>query len=79
MVTEAIEDPIAIFRGLLRPGLRTAGDFGIIVEDGEVQLGLFFFIGAVLAKDESQKNRYEELRQKTKNVALDRSELQLVC
>src|SRR5262245_22209287 len=37
--------------------LQTAGDFGVMVDDGEVHLGLFFFLGAALAKGEEQKKR----------------------
>jgi hypothetical protein len=55
--------------------LQTAGDFGITVDDGDIQLGLFFFVGASMAKEESQKKRYEELRV-ARTVRLDRRELQ---
>ena len=56
--------------------LQTAGDFGVTVAEGDVQLGLFFFIGAARARDESQKRRYEELRRVARTVILDRRELQ---
>lgn len=55
--------------------LETAGDFGVIVDDGEVKLGLFFFLGATMAKDEAQKRRYEEL-EPFKDAILNRRELQ---
>jgi hypothetical protein len=58
--------------------LQTAGDFGVTLDDGNVQLGLFFFIGAAVAKDEEQKRRYEELGRMAKNVVLNRAELELV-
>jgi hypothetical protein len=57
--------------------LQTAGDFGVTLDDGAVQLGLFFFIGAAMAKDEAQKKRYEELARIAKDATLDRSELQI--
>jgi hypothetical protein len=56
--------------------LQTAGDFGVTLDDGAVQLGLFFFTGATMAKDEMQKKRYAELARMTKDVTLDRRELQ---
>ena len=58
--------------------LQTAGDFGIGLDAGTVQLGFFFFVGASLAKEEMQKKRYEELRQKASEVSLDRRLLQTV-
>jgi hypothetical protein len=41
-----------------------------------VRLGLFFFVGALLAKDESQRKRYDELRDIAKDATLDPKELQ---
>jgi hypothetical protein len=49
--------------------LRTAGNFEVTVEDGEIQLGFFFFIGAAMAKSEIQRRRYTELG-RFKNVKL---------
>jgi hypothetical protein len=57
--------------------LRMAGDFGVTLDDGDVRLGLFFFVGAALAKDDAQKDRYEELKRLAKDARVDRKELQL--
>lgn len=54
--------------------LDMAGNFGVRVDDGEVKLGLFFWMGASLAKDELQKGRYEELNRLAKDAAIDRRE-----
>ncbi len=59
--------------------LRTAGNFGVFLDDADVRLGMFFFIGAALAKDEAQRRRYEEIGQKAKEVTVDRKELEAVC
>lgn len=56
--------------------LRTAGDFGVKVDDGDVELGLFFFVGAIQAKSESQRVRYEELGRIAKHATVARKELQ---
>jgi len=56
--------------------LQAAGDFGVSLDDGDVQLGLFFFVGASVAKDIDQKKRYDELRQVAKTATLDKRELQ---
>ena len=57
--------------------LDTAGTFGVMVDDGNVRLGVLFFYGAARAEGEDQKNRYEELARVAKDVTLDRKELQL--
>jgi hypothetical protein len=49
--------------------LETAGSFHVTVDDGDVELGFFFFIGAAMAKNESQRRRYTELG-RFKNVKL---------
>ncbi len=56
--------------------LAAAGDFGITVDDGQIKLGLFFFVGAALAQNEAQKKRYHEIGQIAKDVTLDAKELQ---
>jgi hypothetical protein len=56
--------------------LRTAGNFGVSLDAGAVRLGIFFFVGAALAKDEDQRSRYEEIGQKAKDVTMDRRELE---
>jgi len=56
--------------------LQTAGDFGVTIDGKDVRLGLFFFIGAAMAKDETQKRRYEQLRQIAKDAIVNRHELQ---
>lgn len=58
--------------------LRTAGTFGVNADHGQVELNFFIFIGAATASDESQVKCYEELREKTGHVSLDRNKLQLV-
>lgn len=58
--------------------LRTAGEFGVELEDGVIRLGLFFFVGALQAQAEPQRRRYRELGELAKNVTLDRSHLQAV-
>ena len=59
--------------------LQTAGDFGVSLDDGVVRLGMFFFVGASLAKDEEQRKRYEQIGRKAKDVTMDRKELEAVC
>lgn len=54
--------------------LRTAGDFGVRVDDGDVRLGFFFFVGASTATGEEGKKRYEELRRVAKDVKVKREE-----
>jgi hypothetical protein len=56
--------------------LDTAGIFGVMVDDGNVRLGLLFFYGAARAEGDEQKKRYEELARVAKDVTLDRKELQ---
>jgi hypothetical protein len=56
--------------------LQSAGDFDVHIEDSAIKLGLFFFVGAAVAKDESQRKRYDELQRLAKNATLDRRELQ---
>jgi len=56
--------------------LQTAGNFGVTVDNGALPLGLFFFVGAALAKDDVQKKRYEELGRLAKHATLDRKDLQ---
>lgn len=56
--------------------LQAAGDFGVTVDDGRIQLGLFFFVGAALAKDTLQRMRYEELGRVASKVTIDSRELQ---
>jgi hypothetical protein len=56
--------------------LQTAGDFGIALADGNVRLGMFFFVGAALAKDEAQRSLYEQIGQHAKEATLDRKELE---
>lgn len=59
--------------------LGTARDFGIALDDREVRLGIFLFLGAALARDESQRNRYRQLGREAKEVAVDRKQLESVC
>jgi hypothetical protein len=59
--------------------LQTAGDFGVALDDGDVRLGIFFFVGAALARDEAQRTRYEQIGQKAKEVTVNRKELEAVC
>ena len=56
--------------------LQTAADFGVTGTEGDVRLGLFFFVGAALAKDDVQKGRYEELKRMAKDATVDPKELQ---
>lgn len=58
--------------------LRTAGDFGVSLDDGDVRMGMFFFIGAALAKDEAQRLRYDQIGQKANEAMVDRTELEAV-
>jgi hypothetical protein len=55
--------------------LRTAGNFGVALDDGDVRLGMFFFVGAALAKDDAQRSRYEQIGAKAKEAIVDRKEL----
>ncbi len=57
--------------------LRAAEEYGMPLGKGTVHLGLFLFLGAVLAKDEDQKKWYEELKHVAKDVGLDLKELQI--
>jgi hypothetical protein len=45
--------------------LEAAGDFGVLVDDGDKRLSLFFFVGALgAAKAEGERaERYRELHQ----------------
>jgi hypothetical protein len=56
--------------------LDSAERFGVGAGNGEVKLGLFLWVGALLTRDETQKQRYEELRHLAADVRLDRHELQ---
>ncbi len=55
--------------------LRSAGDFGITIDDDDVKLGLFFFVGAAWAKDEAQRKRYDEMKLFARDVRLSRRDL----
>ena len=57
--------------------LKTAGNFGVALGDGEVRLGFLFFAGAATAKDDIQLQRYEQVGKIASNIKLDRKELQL--
>jgi hypothetical protein len=59
--------------------LQTAGDFGVALDDGAVRLGMFFFVGAALAKDQAQRNRYEQIGREANEVTVDRKVLEAVC
>lgn len=59
--------------------LRTAGHFGVSLDDGDVRLGMFFFVGAAVAKDEAQRCRYEQIGEKAKEATVNRKELEPVC
>jgi hypothetical protein len=59
--------------------LQTAGDFGVCLDDDLVRLGMFFFVGASLAKDEGQRRSYEQIGQKAKDITMDRKDLEAVC
>lgn len=59
--------------------LQTAGDFGVSLDDGAVRLGIFFFVGASLAKDQVQRGRYDQIGRQAKEVTLDRRELEAGC
>jgi hypothetical protein len=58
--------------------LQTAGDFEVTLDDGEVSLGFFFFVGASMAKDDAQRSRYEQIGKKAKDVRMKRKELEAV-
>jgi hypothetical protein len=59
--------------------LQAAGAFGVSLDDGMVRLGMFFFVGASWAKDESQRTRYEQIGREAKDVTMRREELEAVC
>jgi hypothetical protein len=59
--------------------LRTAGNFGVSLDAGQVRLGMFFFVGASLAKSEVQRIRYEQIGQKAQNVTMNRAEFETAC
>lgn len=56
--------------------LKTAGEFGVGVADGDVRLGFFFFLGSAMAQSDAQRQRYDELGRIAKDATLDRNELQ---
>jgi hypothetical protein len=56
--------------------LQTAGDLGVSLDDGLVRLGMFFFVGASLAKDEAQRTRYDQIGRQAKEVTMDRKQLE---
>ena len=58
--------------------LQTAGDFGVALDDGEVRLGVFFFVGAALAKNDAQRNRYEQIGRQAQEATVDRKELEAI-
>jgi hypothetical protein len=59
--------------------LQSAGDFGFALDDGTVRLGMFFFVGASVAKSEDQRNRYEQLARNIPNVTMSRAEFETAC
>jgi hypothetical protein len=63
----------------IRHIIQTAGDFGVALADGAVRLGMFFFVGASLAKDEDQRSRYEQIGREAKDVTVDRKQLEISC
>jgi hypothetical protein len=56
--------------------LDTAGEFGVLLNDGQIRMGLFFFYGAARAEHEEQKRQYEELGKIAKEAVLPKGELQ---
>jgi hypothetical protein len=58
--------------------LQTAGNFGVTARSEAVRLGLFLFLGAALAKDKAQKQRYEDVGRLAQHATLDPTELQAV-
>jgi len=57
--------------------LKTAGEFGITVDGGDIRLGLFFFLGAWSAKDDAERQRYYEELQRAGDTTIDRALLPL--
>jgi hypothetical protein len=55
--------------------LRTAGDFGVMIDGDGLKLGFFFFVGASMTRGEDGKKLYEELRQIAKDVKVNHDEL----
>jgi hypothetical protein len=56
--------------------VRAAEDYGLLAPGGVVRLGLLLFVGAMLATEEGQRARYEEVRRVARDAELDPSELQ---
>jgi hypothetical protein len=54
--------------------LKTAGTFGVQVDCGQVSMGFLFYFGVAGAKDEKQKQRYEELNNVAKDAVFDGSQ-----
>lgn len=59
--------------------LKSAGNFGVTLDDGDVRLGFFFFVGAATARSERQKKRYEELSKVAQDAKVLRRELEKTC
>jgi hypothetical protein len=41
--------------------LDSAGEFGVLLDDGSVRMGILFFYGAARATDDAKRRPYEEL------------------
>ncbi len=55
--------------------VRAAEDYGLLSPGSAVRLGLLLFVGAMLATDEQQRARYEEVRRVARDAVLDPCEL----
>jgi hypothetical protein len=55
--------------------LDTLGSFSVVIEDSKISLGLLFLAGMAVSKS-SEKSQYEEIGRRTKNILVDRQELQ---
>ena len=50
-----------------------AGNFGVLINDENIQMGLFFFVGAAATKDVAQLRWYTELGKQAGDIRVDRS------
>ena len=58
--------------------LKTLGNFGVMIRDQELTLGMLFLAGMAVSKTPESKENYEAIGKRTKDVAFDAKKLCLV-
>ena len=59
----------------VRENLKRLGEFGIAIKHGKVRCGLFFHLLAFLAEKPTQRKKYLDLSERTKDFELELDEL----